>query len=173
MRADREEYPCETIDISPGGVAFATTAEVAPGERIIAYMNQVGRIEGFVARRFVGGFAIRMKLPPLKVDKLAEQLTWLANRQALGMPEDRRHDRITPRHTRAMVKLPSGRELLAKVIDISMSGAALQIDFQAPIGSALSVGSTQAQVVRSFAGGFAVEFLRTFPAEMFDENILL
>ena len=54
-----------------------------------------------------------------------------------------------------------------------MSGAALQADFQATIGTALSVGSTQAQVVRLFPGGFAVEFLRTFPAEVFDENILL
>ena len=173
MRADREEYPCETIDISPGGVAFATAADVAIGERIVAYMNQIGRIEGFVVRRFVGGFAVRMKLPPNKVDKLAEQLTWLANRQALGMPEDRRHDRITPRHSRVTVKLPSGREILAKIIDISMSGAALQADFQAPIGSALTVGSTPAQVVRLFPGGFAVEFMRAFPAEVFDENILL
>ena len=35
---------------------------------------------------------------PRKRDKLAAQLTWLANRSTLGLPEDRRHDRIVPRN---------------------------------------------------------------------------
>jgi hypothetical protein len=173
MRADRQEFACATIDISPGGVAFASDAPVLPGERVVAYMNQIGRIEGVVARAFVGGFAIQMKLPPLKREKLAEQLTWLANRQALGMPEDRRHERIAPRNIRTTVKLPSGREALAKIVDVSMSGAALTADIQAPIGSAVTVGATQAQIVRHFPGGLAVEFLRPIPAEEFSENIVL
>ena len=33
-----------------------------------------------------------------KRDKLAAQLTWLANRDILNLPEDRRHDRIVPRN---------------------------------------------------------------------------
>ena len=32
-----------------------------------------------------------------KQDKLANQLTWLANRQILNLPEDRRHDRSAVR----------------------------------------------------------------------------
>ena len=35
---------------------------------------------------------------PRKRDKLAAQLTWLANRHILGLPEDRRHGRIAPRN---------------------------------------------------------------------------
>ena len=90
VRSDRRELDCATIDMSPGGIALASEAVVEPGQRVIVYLNQLGRLEGTVARTFFGGFAICMKLPPAKRDKLADQLTWLANRSFLGMPEDRR-----------------------------------------------------------------------------------
>ena len=53
MRSDRKEFDCEAIDASPGGIAFSSDAGVQPGERIVAYLNQIGRIEGTVARRFL------------------------------------------------------------------------------------------------------------------------
>ena len=84
MRADRREFDCATIDISPGGIAFRSDAPVRPTERIVAYLNQLGRLEGTVARVFPGGFAIQMRLPAAKRDRLADQLTWLANRALLG-----------------------------------------------------------------------------------------
>lgn len=58
MRSDRQEFDCVTIDMSPGGIAFASEAGVQSGERIVTYLNQVGRLEGAVARTFPGGFAI-------------------------------------------------------------------------------------------------------------------
>jgi hypothetical protein len=173
MRQDRREFPCATIDVSPGGIAFEAEASGEIGERIIAYLNQIGRVEGTVARHFYGGFAIQMKLPPLKREKLADQLTWLANRQVLGMPEDRRHERIAPRDRNTTLTLPGGREHLARIIDVSRSGAAVAIDVTPPIGTPVTVGSRPAQVVRQFNGGLAVEFNRLIPAEMFDDDIRL
>jgi hypothetical protein len=173
MRQDRCEFPCATIDMSPGGIAFEAEASGEIGERIIAYLNQIGRVEGTVARHFYGGFAIQMKLPPLKREKLADQLTWLANRQVLGMPEDRRHERIEPRNRNTILTLPGGRQQLVRIIDVSRSGAALAVDATPAIGTPLTVGSRPAQVVRHFNGGFAVEFNRVIPAEMFDDDIRL
>jgi hypothetical protein len=173
MLEDRREYPCLTTDISPGGVAFAALSKGRIGERVVAYLAQIGRVEGTVARHFDQGFAIQMKLPAAKREKLADQLTWLANRQALGMAEDRRHERIAPRHVHATLKMPDGHEFLAKLIDVSISGAALAVAAQPPIGSSVVVGETAAQIVRHFDGGVAVEFNRPFPAEAFDENIKL
>lgn len=173
MRQDRQEFPCATIDISPGGIAFEAEASGEIGERIIAYLNQIGRVEGTVARHFYGGFAIQMKLPPLKREKLADQLTWLANRQILGMPEDRRHERIEPRNRSATLILPGGRQHLARIVDVSRSGAALTVDVSVPIGAPVVVGSRPAQIVRVFNGGVAVEFNRLIPEEMFDENVRL
>jgi PilZ domain len=170
MRSDRKEFDCESIDASPYGIAFSSDAGVQPNERIVAYLNQIGRVEGRVARIFPGGFAIQMNVPPAKRDKLNSQLTWLANRQSLGLADDRRHERIAPRDRYTILTLPNGREYTATLIDISMSGAALNVDCEPPIGARVVVGATPAEVVRHVNCGIAVEFLSPLPAEEFGEN---
>ena len=57
-------------------------------------------------------------------DKLAAQLTWLSNRHVLGLPEDRRHERVVPKASRTLLVLDSGHEYPCRVIDVSLSGAA-------------------------------------------------
>jgi hypothetical protein len=45
MLADRREFPCQVTNMSPGGMAvLARSAEV--GERVIAYVDHVGRSKG-------------------------------------------------------------------------------------------------------------------------------
>jgi hypothetical protein len=173
MLENRSEHDCQTIDISPGGVAFAGPAKGGVGERVVAYLSQIGRVEGVVTRHFDEGFAISMKLPVIKREKLADQLTWLANRQALGMAEDRRHERIAPLFAHTTLKLPNGQESLAKLVDISISGAAMSVGVKPPIGSPVIVGQTAAQVVRHFEGGIAVEFNRLIPVESFSDKTKL
>ena len=63
MRENRQEFPCSTIDISPGGIAFASEQPVDLGEKIIAYIAQIGRVQGVVRRQYLGGFAISMTFP--------------------------------------------------------------------------------------------------------------
>jgi hypothetical protein len=175
MRENRREFSCITIDMSPGGVAFAADERVDLAERIVAYLDHVGRVEGRVMREFPGGFAIAMRLPPLKRDRLADQLTWLANRQQLGMPEDRRHERVRPRKTRTMLILPTGREVMATIIDISQSGVALSLasPVAPPVGTPVTVGATKGRVVRLFSEGLAVEFARVVPITEFNDEITL
>jgi PilZ domain len=173
MREDREEFSCVTIDISPGGVALSSQGTVMVGERVIAYLRQVGRLEGRVARELDDGFAMQLKHPPAKREKLADQLSWLANRHALGLPEDRRHERVAPRNQGTTLRLSSGCEFAARIIDVSISGAALTVDVAPPIGTSVTVGATSAHVLRHFTGGIAVEFARPIPAESFDASIVL
>ena len=173
MRSDRKEFDCELIDASPNGIAFAAEAGVQPGERIVAYLNQIGRVEGRVTQIFAKGFAIEMNVPPAKRNKLATQLAWLANRQALGLPEERRHDRIAPRDRYTILKLANGREYTATLIDLSTSGAALNVDCEPPIGAQVVVGATPAEVVRHVNCGIAVQFLSPLPADEFGEYTTL
>ena len=173
MLASRDEYPCQTLNMSPGGVALIVPVQGAVGERVICYLDQLGRVEGTIARLFDHGFAMQINVPLSKREKLADQLTWLANRHALGMPEDRRHERIIPRNTRSTLILADGRESAVKLIDVSMSGAAMVSNLKPPIGTPVTIGQTAAHVVRLFDDGFAVEFSRTFPAEEFGEEIKL
>src|SRR5581483_3786188 len=127
MLENRQEYPCRIINMSPGGMAVMAEAPGKMGERVIAYVDHLGRLEGKISREFEGGFAMSIGATPRKREKLAAQLTWLANRQILNLPEDRRHGRIVPRNPRARLILPNGVNVACRVINLSQSGAAVAI----------------------------------------------
>jgi hypothetical protein len=173
MLPNRQEYPCQTVDISPGGALLVAPVKGEIGARIIAYFEHIGRLEGAVARHVEQGFAISFSATIRKRDKLASQLTWLANREVLGLPEDRSHGRLVPINPMTMLRLPSGREFPVRLIDVSRSGAGVAIDDRPEIGINVILGSTPAKVVRHFQDGIAVEFLRPLPPELFDEQIVL
>src|ERR1700731_3203404 len=123
MLADRREFPCQVVNMSPGGMALIAPVAGKPGERVIAYVDHVGRLEGIIARQFENGFAMTVAATARKRDKLAAQLTWLANRGILGLPEDRRHERIVPRNPRTTLVMPNGVSVVCRIIDMSLSGA--------------------------------------------------
>ena len=160
MLADRCEYPCQTLDISPGGISIIAPMVGRPGERVVAYFDHIGRVEGVLIRTFPNGFAMTVAATTRKREKLADQLTWLANRQVLGLAEDRRHDRLAPSSTRSFLIMADGREIPCRVLDVSLSGAAVQVETQPPLGTPVTLGRTAAKVVRHFDGGVAVEFAR-------------
>lgn len=173
MLSDRHEYPCQSIDMSPGGAAMLAPVLGEVSERVVCYFDHIGRLEGTIARRFENGFALTMNVPLIKREKIADQLTWLANRTSLGMPEDRRHERITPRNPRTTLILGDGIERPARIQDVSQSGVALVTDTRLPLGSGVTVGKTSGRVVRLFGNGIGVEFSRVMPIEQFDEDVIL
>ena len=160
MLADRREFPCQVVNMSPGGMAIIAPVGGAPGERIIAYVDHLGRLEGQVARPFQNGFAMTISATARKRDKLAAQLTWLANRHILGLPEDRRHGRIVPRNPVGRLIMPNGVNLTCRIIDVSQSGAGIATNERPPIGALVTLGKVQGRVVRHLEDGFAVEFTR-------------
>ena len=114
-----------------------------------------------------------MSLPALKRERLADQLTWIANRKELGMPEDRAHERIQLRNPHSSLTLADGQEMLCKIIDVSRSGAAVTVGASPPIGAQVSLGKTRGRVVRQFNGGIAVEFVRIVPPDEFSADLRL
>ncbi|AMJ60429.1 pilus assembly protein PilZ [Bosea sp. PAMC 26642] len=173
MLPNRMEYPCQSLDISPGGLHIAAPAKAAPGDRVIVYLEHLGRIEGTAVRTTMEGFAMTITATSRKREKFTAQLTWLANREELGLPEDRRHERIVPRNPRAILSMDDGSEHVVRLIDISLSGVAFSSDVDFQIGTPVRVGSTTARVVRRFDGGFAAEFRFPLSADILDENLEL
>src|SRR5215213_7761407 len=127
MLATRQEYPCQSVDVSPGGLALVTPVRGLIGERIVVYLEHLGRIEGQIVRHTEPGIALSISATIRKREKLAAQLTWLANRQGLGLPEDRRHERIVPRHSAVTVMIPARGEAAGRLIDVSLTGAGLSL----------------------------------------------
>jgi hypothetical protein len=171
MLADRREFPCQVTDMSPGGMALIAPVVGQTGERIVAYVDHLGRLEGVIARHFQNGFAMTVAATARKRDKLAAQLTWLANRHILSLPEDRRHGRVTPRNPAGRLVLPNGVNVAVRVIDISESGAAIATEHRPEIGAAVTIGKTPGRVVRHLEDGFAIEFLRLQHSDFLEENV--
>lgn len=173
MLEDRREFPCQTIDISVGGLALSAPVAGALGERVVAYFDALGRIEGIIVRSFEHGFAMTANLPPAKREKLVNQLTWLINRKTLGLPDDRRHERIVPRETSTMIRLADKSIVPAKIVDISVSGVAVTCAKQSPMGAMVQIGRRRARVARTFDQGMALEFALPLSFDQFDENVIL
>jgi PilZ domain-containing protein len=171
MLPDRREFPCQVTDMSPGGMALIAPIAAEIGDRVIAYVDHIGRLEGTVTRQVRNGFAMTVVATARKRDKLAAQLTWLANRHILGLPEDRRYGRVTPSNPAARLILPNGLDLVVRVTDISQSGAAIRSEHRPEIAASVTIGNTPARVVRHLDDGFAVEFLRLQHPDLLEENL--
>jgi PilZ domain len=171
MLADRREFPCQVVNMSPGGMALVAPVAGAPGERVIAYVDHLGRLEGHIARLLPNGFAMTISATARKRDKLAAQLTWLANRHLLDSPEDRRHGRIVPRNPMSQLIMPNGINIACRIIDMSQSGAGIATDQRPPIGALVTIGKIQGRVVRHLEDGFAIEFTRLQHPDFLEDNI--
>src|SRR3954467_12249994 len=144
MLPDRREFPCQVVNMSPGGLALLGPGIGQVGDRVIAYLDHIGRVEGKITRIIDNGFAMTVGATPRKRDKLAAQLTWLANRDILNLPEDRRHDRIVPRNPIAILTLEDGIQMSGRIIDLSLSGAAIASKTRPPLKSLVLLGRVQA-----------------------------
>ncbi|GJE26054.1 PilZ domain-containing protein [Methylobacterium organophilum] len=173
MLSDRREFPCQTVDMSPGGIRITCAVVGALGERIVLYIEQIGRIEGVIVRHTRTGLAARIVATARKREKIASQLTWLANREMLGLPEGRTHERLVPTRSAVLLRLDNGREAPARIIDVSMSGVALATSIAPPLGTHVMVGNTPGRVVRYFEGGIGAQFMLPIPADDFHEGLTL
>ena len=152
------EIPCQAIDISPGdvGVISAHTPEL--GDAIILYLDHVGRLEGQCARVFEGGFAITIDCTSRKREKLSARIEWLKAHKQFLLDDQRAHDRIEPENPNSELRLSDGRHYPIKIIDISLSGAAIECDVKPAIGSKVSLAGMSGAVVRHFAEGVGIRF---------------
>jgi c-di-GMP-binding flagellar brake protein YcgR len=171
MLEDRREFPCQVVNMSPGGMAVIAPQCGRLGERVVAYIDHVGRLEGMIARIFPSGFSMTIAASQRKRDKLAAQLTWLANRHILDLPEDRRHQRVAARDQTTTLVLENGSEEKCRIVDLSVSGVAVISDNRPPIGSTLRVGKAPGRVVRHLENGFAVEFTRLQNPDVLKDTI--
>lgn len=159
MREDKQEYPCQVVNMSAGGMAMIAPVSVKDGERIVAYLDNLGRIEGIVVRSFEGGFAVRILASLYKRERIANLLTWLINQKSLGLGEERKHERIVPRINASKLIMPNGDVHNCRVIDVSLSGASVACTVKPPLGTMVILGRMRGRVVRHHELGIALQFI--------------
>jgi len=152
------EIPCQAINISPGDVAVVAGHVPRIAEVVIIYLDHIGRIEGPVVRLLDGGFAVQIEGTARKREKIASTLEWLQNTDPFDPRDLRRHERLEPKNENSVLELEDGRTYPIKIIDISLSGAAVSLDVRPAIGARVWLSGMKAIVVRHFDEGIALEF---------------
>lgn len=158
LLANKLEIPCQSIRISPTQLTLVAAHRPELDEQIIVYLDNIGRLEGTVVDHMVGGFVMTIECTERKREKLLNQIGWAKDNSNFGTPEMRRHERVEPQNTNASIELDDGRRYPITIIDVSLSGAALQTDVRPAIGTWLGFSGMRGQVVRHFAEGIAIEF---------------
>ena len=67
--------------------------------------------------------------------------------------------------------MPNGTSITCRIVDVSLSGAAIESKTLPPIGALITLGKTPGRVVRHVEGGFAIEFTRLQHPDFLEENI--
>lgn len=171
MLPDQRECPCQVSEISPGDASIVSPFSGDVGERVIAYIDNIGRVEGVILEKTEQGFVMSISASQRKRDKLADTLTWLANRHVLSLDEDRRHLRRTPKRSETTIVLADGTSHTVRVIDMSLSGAAISTSLRPPIGSPVRLGRLGARIVRHFDDGVGIEFMRVMSDTAIEQAI--
>jgi hypothetical protein len=167
------ENECVIEDASATGVSLAAKTRPPIGETVIIYSDLLGRLECRIVRHHERGFAAEIETTANKREKLAELLKWVATQISAGRNFHRAHERVVPSRARTILRLRDGTIEQCMLKDLSRAGAAIVSSHSPDVNTLVTIGSQRARVVRRTLDGFAVEFLRLIPIEVFDENFVL
>ncbi|MET0183285.1 MAG: PilZ domain-containing protein [Caulobacterales bacterium] len=159
MDSTGREYDCRTADVSPGDARIFATADVKVGDKIVFYLDELGRLEGHVVRCGENGeFAIVLSATQHKREKLAELLTYLMSKDKLGEETSR------PRAQQGggaltAITIENAPVIEGEILDFSLVGMAIRTKSARPdIGTWVRVGGLDGRIARYIDGGFAIDF---------------
>ncbi|WP_291196770.1 PilZ domain-containing protein [Hyphomonas sp.] len=160
LTSDSDDRELLTSNVSCDGAFILSSTPPNSGQQIVCYFDELGRVVAEVIRMTPGGFAVRFQTSHLKRDKLADRLTWLVNKDILGLDEERAAPRFSATG-QACVILSDGTQLQCRLTDISLTGAAFEALGTPPyVGDRVHTGNLPAEVVRVAGKSFAVRYLR-------------
>lgn len=158
MLPDRQEFPCRTIDVSAGGLLIKCDAPPYRGQRVVVYLDEIGRVEGVATRVSRDSFALSISSTSLKRERITSALTWLANAEELDIADNRASKRIEPALKDATLTLGNGKCVAVVIREFSISGMTIKTDLALPTDTRVSIGRRSAQVVRATEDGYALHF---------------
>jgi hypothetical protein len=158
-RGERRVFQCRAVYLSARAVGFVSAVTVKVGERVIAHIDPLGRIEGAVTCLLEGGFVMGIAAGERASAKLVDKIDWLEKHKNHDVADRRGDTRSVPTDLYSRVTLPDGSAETCAVIDISASGIALSGVTVPEVGTVLVIGKIVGHVVRHFDGGFAAQFI--------------
>jgi hypothetical protein len=160
-RGDRRVFSCRAVNLSTTAIALVTSVAVKVGDRVIAHIDHLGKLEGSVLRLLDGGFVMSIAPREDEGERLRAKIEWLERHKNFDATEQRRAARFQPAKTFTNIVLPDGSVESCEILDLSITGVAISAKSLPAIGEVLAVGSVVGRVVRHFAGGFGVQFVQS------------
>lgn len=160
MLPDMTEHACQVVDLTTTGANFLSQHVPNKGLAIVAYLEEVGRVEATTGAAMTGGFSVVFSLTGSRLERLQQRILWLQQRQTGEQADGRRHARFEPSDKTSQISLPDGRIYNCEVIDISLSGAAIKTEVMPSVGTYLMLGKMRGRVVRYLNDGVAIEFVK-------------
>jgi PilZ domain len=159
MLPDMSEHACQVVELDDLGATFLTSDVPPANMPIVAYLEDLGRVEMTSGEAVQGGFKVSYAYTGARLERLQQRIQWVRER-ATGGADQRRHPRFEPRDKHSSIMLPDGRSYQCEVMDISVSGAAIKTDVMPSIGTYLMVGKMRGRVVRYLENGVGIEFVK-------------
>ncbi len=159
MLPDGREAKCMVIDVSLGGVALAAPELGAVGDRVVLYVDQIGRLEGNIARPLPDGFALQLDVSTRATQRLATRLQDVVNGGKLAPKPERRDEARVKLDAEQAPKGMTG-DTPYQVLDLSITGADVKIQGERPpVGAIIQIGKVRGRVVRHTADGVGIQFI--------------
>ena len=171
MLPDMSEHACQVLDMTNEGATFITSEVPAPGLAIVAYLEDLGRVEVKSGVAINGGFKVHYSYSGARLERLLTRIEWIKQRTTGGAADQRRHARFEPKDKASSIVLPDGRVYACEVMDISVSGAAIKTDVMPSIGTYLMVGKMKGRVVRYLENGVGIEFVKQVDQKIMTQNV--
>ncbi len=164
MTPDRMEYPCTLEQVDLPEIHLSTVGAFEPDGRIVVYLEELGRLEGDITGKTENGFAFSVDMTKPRLVKINEKLGSLQTREKDGDDGLRRHNRIEPSRQTSHLTLSDGRTYPCEVVDISISGAAINVEVIPSVGTYVMLGKMRGRITRILENGIAIEFVKMLEA---------
>lgn len=158
MLPDTSEHACQVVNLDMEGATFISADVPPPGTILVAYLEDLGRVELSAGVAVPDGFEVRYAVNGARLERLKQRIQWLQNK-AKGGVDGRKHVRYEPQEKNSQITLPDGRIYPCEVIDISISGAAIKTEVMPSVGTFVSLGRQRGRVVRYMNEGVGIEFI--------------
>jgi hypothetical protein len=168
----RPKFACRLISISSREATLLAPVAGAVGDRVVAYCDEFGKLDGSIWRVLDRGFVMRIAATDNERRKLAARIEGYEKIKNHDIIDRRVHKRVIPVNPSSIIFFGDGSQVDCFVIDISTSGAALSANVQPAIGTPLAVGSLVGRVVRHLDDGFAIKFVQDVDIDGLEQRLI-
>ncbi len=146
-------------NISEDGMFVETKAPIDVDRDIIAYPDDLGRVSGKIIRVSNDGFAVQFDISDHDRALLKKRVNAAVKGQPYLSIADRRKYVRMPISIEATARIvPSGREFVCRITEISRMGASIQSNRRPKLFAEIKIGAIRGRVCRITKDGFAITF---------------